>query len=124
MVDRLNLPIVRSTYLFSHDILIMTSKFPRNFKFTLGDRLCRDSVSLLVQLTRINRSHSDKVAEIDDFLAIMDAVRMQISLANDMRILTVRQLDRLVMHIENIQKQALAWRKYQRGKMSTANKEN
>ncbi len=116
MADSLSLPIYRTTYVFTKEILTITSKFPRNFKFIIGDRLCRDSVALLVQLARINRLHSDKVVEIDDFLAILDAIRMQISLANDMRILTVRQSARLIPFIVDIQTQALAWRKYQRGK--------
>lgn len=108
------LPIFIDTYQFVREIYLITHKFPREFKYCLGEQMNRDVLQLLWLIFHANHQRCEKVRYLDDFLAQLEMVRVEIRLCHDMKVLSVRQLAHLALFMERIVKQANAWRKHQK----------
>ena len=117
MSNSVTLPIYIDTYQLVREIYLMTHKFPREFKYCLGEQLNRDVLKLLYHIFQANHIKSERVEHIRRFLASLDMVRMELRLAHDMKVLSTRQISHLVQFLDKIVKQANAWQKYQKDQL-------
>ena len=108
------LPVYIDTYQFVREVYQITHKFPREFKYCLGEQMNHDVLQLLYHIFQANHMRGDKTPELDAFMAALDMVRVEIRLAHDMQVLSTRQIAHLALFLDNIIKQATAWRKYQK----------
>lgn len=106
------LPIFLETYKFVLEVYKCTFKFPREYKFCLGQEMNLDALRLLTWIFQANH-HQDKSAYLDEFLAAFEKVRLEIRLCVDLNVLTVRKLAHLSVIMDGIAEQANAWQKYE-----------
>jgi hypothetical protein len=62
-----SLPVYRDTYKLILKIFEITKDFPKEFKFTLGQDMKRDSLTLVRHIYRANKSYS-KTEHLEDYL--------------------------------------------------------
>ncbi len=111
MVMYSQLPIYRDAYLLLTEIYQTTSGFPRDYKYTLGQDMKRDCLSLFRDLYSANVSAENRALHLENFLKSFELLKIEIRLCVDLRVLSVKKLAQLSLIMDSIAKQAAAWRK-------------
>ena len=106
------LPIYIDTYQFVREVYLITHKFPREFKYCLGEQINRDVLVLLYEIFQANHLPDERVMHLSRFLASLDMVRVELRLGHDMKVLSTRQMAHLAQFLDKIVKQATSWQKY------------
>lgn len=111
MVLYSQLPIYRDSYQLLLEIYQATNKFPRDFKYTLGQDMKRDSLALFRELYGANVSAENRRQHLDDFLTAFELLKVEIRLCVDLNVLSIKKLAQLSLIMDSIAKQAASWRK-------------
>ena len=96
-------------YALAVKVFTVTQNFPREYKFTLGQDMKRDCLVLLRSIYRINKSR-DKVVHLEAFLDDFELLRLQVRLATDMKLLSIRKQAELAGVMDKIARQITGWR--------------
>jgi len=104
-----DLPVFRDVYALTGKVFTFTQGFPREYKFTLGQDMKRDCLTLLRSIYRVNKAR-DKVEHLEGFLDDFELLRLEIRLSTDLKLLSVRQQADLVEVMDKIGKQITGWR--------------
>lgn len=91
-------------------VTVVTKEFPRDYKYTLGQRLQDEVMSLIVLIYRAN-SRQHKIRVISEILENVLVVELLIRLARDMRILSIKNYAGCVEMTESLARQAEGWKK-------------
>jgi hypothetical protein len=105
-----HLPIYRITYELLQRVTVATRDFPREFKFTIGQKLQDEVVGLVVLIYKANAS-GVKAPLIEILLERIQVVELLVRLSQDLRIMTKKHYAALVEMIESLAKQAQGWKK-------------
>jgi hypothetical protein len=114
MAQYQHLPIYKQTY----DILIRTmtatKDFPREHKFTLGQKIKEELIELVVTIYRAN-SAPNKKQHIEQILERVQAIQLLLRLSHDMKILSRRNYAALAQMTDSLGRQAQGWLKSSEG---------
>jgi len=102
-----DLPVFADVHTLTLRVFELTAHFPREYEFTRGQDMKRDCLVLLRSIYRINRSW-DKVALLETFLDDFELLRLEIRLATDQRLLSVKQRAHLSVVMDSIARQVRA----------------
>jgi hypothetical protein len=105
-----HLPIYKLSYELLGRVMLVTKDFPRDHKYTLGQKLRDEIISVIVFIYRANSSEQ-KVSVINEILERILVVELLIRLSRDMRILTIKHYAGLVEMTESLARQAEGWKK-------------
>lgn len=105
------LPIYRDAYVLLTEIYRTTSKFPRDYKYTLGQDMKRDCLSLFRDLYSANVSVENRAMHLENFLKSFELLKVEIRLCVDLNVLPIKKLAQLSLIMDDIARQASAWRK-------------
>lgn len=103
------LPIYKDTYKLILLIFEHTKDFSREYKYTLGQDMKRDSIMLVRSIYRANRNVS-KRQYLEEFLDIFEILKLEIRLCTDLKLLSIKHLSELSKMLDIIGKQATAWK--------------
>lgn len=107
------LPIYRDTFDLAKIILDYVEKFPKVYKFTIGERLIDASLDLFEYLQLANKAVDDKAKRkryLENFLIKYETLKVLVRLCNDKKILSIKQFSSLAEKLNSIGKQATAWK--------------
>ena len=104
-----NLPVYKDTYQLLLKIFEYTKDFDREYKYSLGQDMKKDVLKLMRSIYRANKSFK-KREHLEKFLDDFEILKLEIRLAGDMKILTVKKQATLVSLMEKIGKQITGWR--------------
>ena len=85
------LPIYKDTYKLILLIFERTKEFSREYKYTLGQDMKRDSIMLVRSIYRANRNVS-KRQYLEEFLDIFEILKLEIRLCTDLKLLSIKHL--------------------------------
>ena len=105
-----HLPIYKLTYDLLLRIMQVTKNFPREYKYTLGQKLKDEIIELVVLIYKANTA-KDKKHHIEMVLERIQVVQLLIRLSHDMRILPRKHYVDLVEKIDGLGRQAQGWLK-------------
>ena len=105
-----HLPIYKQTYDLLLRIMTATKNFPREYKYTLGQKLKDEVIELVVLIYRAN-SVQDRQSHISAILERVQVVQLMIRLAHDMKILPRRHYAALAEITDTLARQAGGWLK-------------
>ncbi len=103
------LPVYRDTYSLMVEVYQVTNKFSHEYKYSLGQDMKRDVLSLFRNLYRANRSIV-KQEHLDAFLSDFELLKVEMRLCVDLKLLPVKRMARMSMLTDGIGKQVTAWR--------------
>lgn len=103
------LPIYRDSYSLLLAIYQLTSKFSREYKYTLGQDMKRDALNLFRNLYQANRS-VNKRQNLDEFLVEFELLKLEVRMCVDLRLLSLKKMAEISLLIDNIGKQVNAWK--------------
>ena len=107
-----DLPVFRDVYRLVIKIFEYTKDFPREYKYTLGQDLKRDSINLIRSIYRANKT-KDKLVYLEAFLDDFELVKFELRLSADLRILPLKKHAALAELLDTIGKQITGWRNAQ-----------
>ena len=105
-----HLPIYRLTYECLARVMTVTGEFPREYKFTLGQKLKDEVIEMVVLIYRANSS-ADKRDSITALLERAEVVGLLVRLSHDLKLLSTKAYAAIVEMIQSIAKQAQGWKR-------------
>ncbi len=103
------LPTYKDTYKLILIIFEQTKHFSREYKYTLGQDMKRDSIQLVRSIYRANRS-KDKRQYLEEFLDNFEILKLEVRLSADLKLLSIKHLSEISKMLDIIGKQATAWK--------------
>ncbi len=110
MAQYQHLPIYKLTYDLLIRVMQVTKNFPREYKYTLGQKLKDEIIELVVLIYKAN-STKDKTQYIESALERVQVVQLMIRLSHDMRILPRKHYADLAEKTDSLARQAQGWLK-------------
>lgn len=104
-----DLPVFADVYALTQKIFTVTQDFPREYKFTLGSDMKRDALVLLRSIYRINKAR-DKVDHLEAFLDDFELLKLEIRLAADLKLLSLKKQAHFAELTDKIGRQITGWR--------------
>jgi len=116
-----DLPVYKDTFDLIQLIYNYTQKFPRDYKYTLGQDMKHDAMQLTRSIYRANRAQ-DKVKRADhllDFLEDFELLKLEVRLCAELKLLSIAQQAHLHRKMDTIGKQITGWRNSVQNKGTT-----
>ena len=104
-----DLPVFKDVYKLTLRLFELTTYFPREYKFTLGQDMKRDCILLVRHIYRANKV-KDKTIYLEQFLDAFEVIKFEIRLSTDLKLITIKQQSELALLMNSIGKQITAWR--------------
>ena len=111
MAQYKHLPIYKATYDLLHQITRITRNYPRDFKFSMGQKLRDETVDLVVFIYKANSLQRSRHEFLMQIVERMQVVELLLRLSKDMRLLSVKQFSETVLLTDSIGRQAQGWLK-------------
>ena len=104
-----HLPIYQLTYELLNRIMKVTKDFPREYRFTSGQKLQDEVIEVVVLIYKANTT-DNKVPIIELILERTQVIGLLIRLCHDLRILSTKNYGALVEMTESLGRQAQGWK--------------
>lgn len=110
------LPVYKDTYKLIQRLFTLTRHFDREYKYTLGQDIKRDTMNLVRHIYRANQA-VDKSAHLSSFIDDFQIVKLQVRLCLDMKLINTNQFAEVVQLMDSIGKQINGWNKSSKTKL-------
>jgi len=110
-----HLPIFQLTYQLTLEIHKAVHQFPREHKYTLGQKL-KEIISDLLDLIVLVNSKEDKTEILDEARLKLEQFRIQLRLAHDLKTLNIGRYESFSRILEEISKQLSGWQEWSKKK--------
>lgn len=104
-----NLPVYKTSY----DLLLLVfeqiKNFPREYKYTLWDKIKNEIIDLITSIYRANNSFEKRIENIKLSREQTEVLRLYIRLTKDLKLIKLEKFVDLSEQIESLSKQLFAW---------------
>jgi len=104
------LPVYKATYDLLLGIFQFTKDFNKEYKYTVGESLKKETISLLTLIYRANTRHQK-----EDVLQMareqIEVIRLLIRVMKDMKQISLEKFVKINQIVENVSKQLNGWQK-------------
>lgn len=108
-----NLPVYKLGYDLLIELYNRTKTFEREYKYTIGEKLKEESLTMLIHVYRANKSRKeDRLEYIEQARKNIEVIRLLVRVTKDLKIIGTKGFCFLNMKIEELSKQLTAWQKY------------
>ncbi|MEI7918054.1 MAG: four helix bundle protein [Candidatus Saccharibacteria bacterium] len=111
MTTYYNLPVYKQSYDLLLEIFKLTKEFNREYKYTIGEELKKETTAMIINIYRANSSNN-KVDYIVSARENIEVIRLLIRLLKDLKQIQVARIARLNLAIEELSKQLTGWGNY------------
>lgn len=108
MAQYKHLPIYKTTYNLLELVVRKTKEFPKDFKYSLGEKLLNECIELVVYIYKAN-SASKKQEYIQGILERVQVVELLLRLSKDIHLINIDSFSEIVTLTDSIAKQAQGW---------------
>lgn len=105
-----HLPIYKLTYDLLIRTMTATKDFPREYKYTLGQKMKDEIIELVVLIYKANSS-VDKERHIAMILERVQVIQLLMRLSHDMKILTRKHYAAIAEMTDSLARQAQGWQR-------------
>ena len=110
MAQYRHIPIYRLTYELLQRVMVVSKDFPREYKFTLVQKIKDEVIEMVVLIYHANSSEN-KISHIENLLERLQVVELLLRLCHDMKLIHMKSYSSVVEMTESIAKQAQGWKK-------------
>ena len=101
------LPIYKLTYDVLLQIMHITHHFPREYKYTLGEKIQVEIIELMVCIYRIyTQKYEEMFYKLNEHAEILF---LYLRISHDMKLLSLEKYGEIIEKINNVLKQAKGW---------------
>ena len=104
------LPVYKASYDLLLEIFQFTKNFNKEFKYTVGESLKKETTELITLIYRAN-SKKEKHDVIQEARERIEVIRLFIRLMKDLRQISVKRFALVNKQVENVSKQLTGWQK-------------
>ena len=104
------LPVYKSSYDLLLAIFEFTKSFNKDYKYTVGESLKKETIELLTLIYRAN-SRKDKGDVLQESRERIEVIRLFIRLMKDMKQINLKKFVEVNKAVENVSKQLAGWQK-------------
>ena len=104
------LPVYKASYDLLLEIFQFTKNFNKEFKYTVGESLKKETTELITLIYRAN-SKIEKHDVIQEARERIEVIRLFIRLMKDLRQISVKRFTLVNKQVENVSKQLTGWQK-------------
>ena len=108
-----SLPVYKSAYDLLVELHNRVTHFSREHKFTLGEKIKNETLSLIVNIYKANKSKkANRMNYIEQARENIELTRLYIRLCKDLKIIGLKAFVFLNQKIEEVSKQLKGWYSY------------
>lgn len=104
------LPVYKASYDLLVDIFQFVKNFSREFKYTVGESLKKETLELITLIYRAN-SRKDKFQVLQEARERIEVIRLFIRLLKDLKQINLKKFVQINKQVENVSKQLTGWQK-------------
>jgi hypothetical protein len=104
------LPVYKACYDLLIEIFQFTKEFSKDYKYTVGESLKKETIELLTLIYRAN-SRKDKGDVLQEARERIEVIRLFIRLMKDMKQINLKKFVSENKVVENVSKQLAGWQK-------------
>jgi len=104
------LPVYKATYDLLLEIFKFTKEFGKEYKYTVGESLKKQTIDLLTLIYRAN-SRKDKQEVLQEARELIEVIRLFVRLMKDMQQISLKRFVEVNLKIENVSKQLAGWQR-------------
>ena len=104
------LPVYKSSYDLLVEIFLFTKEFTKEYKYTVGESLKKETVELLIIIYRAN-SRPHKHFLLQAARERIEVIRLFIRLMKDLQQINIKKFVLINQKIEEVSKQLTGWQK-------------
>ena len=108
-----DLPVYKSCYDLLLEIFQFVKNFSREYKYTVGESLKKQTIDLLTLIFRAN-SRKDKENILQEARESIEVIRLFIRLMKDMQEISLKRFVKVNKKVEDVSKQLTGWQKAMR----------
>lgn len=102
------LPVYKVSYDFLLDLFKFTKNFDREYKYTIGQDLKKETTQMIANIYRANSSQS-KWTFLQSARENLEVIRLYLRLLKDLKQISLEKFITLNEKIESVSKQLCAW---------------
>ncbi len=104
------LPVYKCSYDFLLDLFVFTKNFDKEYKYTLGEDLKKETTQMIANIYRANSSQLKRPL-LQSARENLEVIRLYLRLIKDLKQVSLEKFIVLNEKIESISKQLSAWQK-------------
>lgn len=101
MAQYKHLPIYKVTYELLRQLIEVTKEFPRDYKFTLGQKIKNEAIEMVVLIYKAN-STTDRISHIEALMERLQVVELILRLCHDLRLIPTKKYSAVVEMTESL----------------------
>ena len=109
MAQYKHLPIYKTTYELLKLITEKTKGFPRDFKFSLGDKIHTECIELVIFVYKANSLREQRKENIAMLLERVQVIELMLRLSRDLHLINVETFSEIVELTDSLARQAQGW---------------
>ncbi len=108
-----DLPVYKATYDLLLGIFEFTKHFSKEYKYTVGESLKKETIELLTLIYRANTKYK-KTDILQTAREQIEVIRLLIRVMKDMKQVSLKRYVRINIIVENVSKQLTGWQQASR----------
>ncbi len=104
------LPVYKASYDLLLEIFQFTKEFSKDYKYTVGESLKKETIELLTLIFRAN-SRQDKAVVLQEARERIEVIRLFIRLMKDLQQINIKKFVHINEKVEDVSKQLTGWQK-------------
>jgi CRISPR/Cas system-associated endonuclease Cas3-HD len=109
MAQYKHLPIYKTTYELLEKVTRKTKNFPRDFKYSLGDKIRNECIELVVFIFKANSIKHQREENLKHILERVQVIELMLRLAKDLHLLNVTAFSEIVLLTDSLARQTQGW---------------
>ena len=106
-----NLPVYRASYDLLVELFRFTKDFSREYKFTLGESIKKETVEMITNIYRANSTFANRKEKIQSARENIETIRLFLRLLKDLNQVDLKKFVSLNEKIESVSRQLAGWQK-------------
>jgi len=107
-----HLPIYKTAYELLEIVVRVTKGFPRDFKYSLGEKIRNEVIDLVVFIFKANATKKERIEHAGRILERIEVIDLLVRLTKDLRIINIKQFSEIVFLSDSLGRQAQGWIKH------------
>ena len=103
------LPVYKELYKFIRLMFFLTTGFPREYKYTIGQDIKRDGMQLMRYIYRANVAQ-DKAVHLSAFIDEFELLKFEVRICHDLRLINTKRYAEIMELMDSIGRQITGWR--------------
>lgn len=105
-----DLPVYKASYDLLLSIFVFTKNFSKEYKYSVGEALKKETMALLTLIFRAN-TRKDKVEVLQEARERIEVIRLYIRVMKDLKQISLKQFISVNETVETVSKQLTGWQK-------------